>query len=184
MRTLLSSNGGCGCGKPKASEVHQPTPKPKISVCQNTNPSTSSTTSGDRNDQLSADDEDFTSTTISETETHHHHDHNNNKKGITKNVSVLPKPSPKIVDTIAVEKESKDPYRDFRYSMLQMIFEREIFSESGLQELLQCFLELNAPCHHKVIVQAFMGICEETFPKKFCGDGDHGDGGGETSCRN
>ncbi|KAL4359624.1 hypothetical protein AHAS_Ahas08G0096000 [Arachis hypogaea] len=57
---------------------------------------------------------------------------------------------------------------DFRYSMLQMILQKEIFSESGLQELLQCFLELNSPCQHQIIVQAFMEICEETFPKKFC----------------
>ncbi|MED6161192.1 hypothetical protein PIB30_058364 [Stylosanthes scabra] len=161
MRTLLSSNGGCGCGKQKQS-VHQPAPKPKISVYQNTNPSTSSTTS----------DEDFTSTTISETETHHQDHNNNDNKGIAKNnvssTSLIKHNPNKIIDSIAVEKESTDPYRDFRYSILQMIFEKEIFSESGLQELLQCFLELNSPCQHQIIVQAFMEICEETFPKKFC----------------
>ncbi|XP_020984922.1 transcription repressor OFP8-like [Arachis duranensis] len=167
MRTiLLSSNGGCGCGKQKPSEVHQPAPKPKISVYQTTNPSTSSTTSGDP-----ADDEDFTSTTISDTDTHHQDYSNNNKSIIAKNNNVsssFTKPNPNIVDSIAVEKESTDPYRDFRYSMLQMILQKEIFSESGLQELLQCFLELNSPCQHQIIVQAFMEICEETFPKKFC----------------
>ncbi|MED6169187.1 hypothetical protein PIB30_019300 [Stylosanthes scabra] len=159
MRTLLSSNGGCGCGKQKPSEVHQPAAKPKISIYQNTNPSTSSTTS----------DEDFTSTTISETEIHHQN-HNDNKGIAANNVSSssLKNHNPKIVDSIAVEKESTDPYRDFRYSILQMIFEKEIFSESGLQELLQCFLELNSPCQHQIIVQAFMEICEETFPKKLC----------------
>ena len=51
-------------------------------------------------------------------------------------------------------------------SILQMILEREIYTETELQELLECFLQLNATCHHQVIVQAFMEICEEVFPKK------------------
>ncbi|KAK8542270.1 hypothetical protein V6N13_137157 [Hibiscus sabdariffa] len=65
---------------------------------------------------------------------------------------------PKIVDSIAVVKDSDDPYRDFRHSMLQMIEEKHIYSTNDLQELLRCFLELNSPCHHRVIVEAFMGI--------------------------
>ncbi|KAK8476762.1 hypothetical protein V6N13_131114 [Hibiscus sabdariffa] len=65
---------------------------------------------------------------------------------------------PKIVDSIAVEKDSDDPYRDFRQSMLQMMEEKHIYSTNDLQELLRCFLELNSPCHHRVIVEAFMGI--------------------------
>lgn len=173
MRTLLTAKGGCGCGKPKPTDVYEPTPKPKISIYQNTNPSTltSSTTS----------DEDFTSITFSETDTTHHHDDDNNNKNSTKN-HIISKPCPKLIDSsIAIEKDSKDPYKDFRHSILQMIFEKEIYSENDLQELLQCFLQLNAPCHHHVIVQAFTEICQETFPKKF----DHGGGGGgEPSCRN
>lgn len=170
MRTLLTAKGGCGCGKPKPTDVFEPTPKPKISIYQNTNPSslTSSTTSGRDLD------EDFTSITISETDTIHHHDNNNNS---TKNHSIS-KSCPKLIDSIAVEKDSNDPYKDFRHSMLQMMFEKEIYSENDLQELLQCFLQLNAPCHHHVIVQAFTEICEETFPKKFYV------GGAEPSRRN
>ncbi|XP_052482010.1 transcription repressor OFP6-like [Gossypium raimondii] len=66
--------------------------------------------------------------------------------------------NPKIMDSIAVVKDSHDPYLDFRHSMLQMIEEKHIYSANELQELLQCFLELNSPCHHRVIVEAFMGI--------------------------
>ncbi|MBA0574575.1 hypothetical protein Golob_001767 [Gossypium lobatum] len=66
--------------------------------------------------------------------------------------------NPKIMDGIAVVKDSHDPYLDFRHSMLQMIEEKHIYSANELQELLQCFLELNSPCHHRVIVEAFMGI--------------------------
>ncbi|XP_061376289.1 transcription repressor OFP6-like [Gastrolobium bilobum] len=162
LRTL-----GCGCSKPKPSEVYEPIPKPKISIYKNKNPSslTPSTTSGDLSVDDDDDDEHFTSTSISEADTHH--DHN---KNITTNKNHgIPKPTTKLVDSIAVEKESKDPYNDFRYSMLQMIFEREIFSEIDLQELLECFLQLNPQCHHQVIVEAFIETCEEAFPKKFGG---------------
>ncbi|KAE9585638.1 hypothetical protein Lal_00009816 [Lupinus albus] len=175
MKTLLTPNGSCGCGKPKPSQVHEPIAKPKISIYQNTKPSrrTSSTTTtsggGDH-------DEDFTSTTISETDTTHL-DHKIHDKPIKDHQSIS-KPCPKLVGSIAVEKESDDPYSDFRYSMLQMIVEKEIYSENDLQELLQCFLQLNAPCHHHAIVQVFIEICEESFSKKLDG------GGGETSCKN
>ncbi|XP_027347569.1 transcription repressor OFP6-like [Abrus precatorius] len=157
LRTVFTANGSCGCSKTKASEVHEPTPKPKISLHQKiTNPSSmaSSTTSLEHNSAISVDEEDFTSTTISESETFH--DHNNN---------VVLKRSP-LVDSVAIEKDSSNPYHDFRHSMLQMIFEKEIESEDDLQDLLQCFLHLNATCHHHVIVKAFNEICEEAFPYK------------------
>ncbi|KAK7261185.1 hypothetical protein RIF29_27490 [Crotalaria pallida] len=183
MRNLLTRNGGCGCGKLKPSEVYVPKQKPKISIYQNTNPSShasSTTTSGGDHDHDHNHFEDFTptTTTISEEEADDisHHDHKNS----TKNHSSIPKPCTKLVGSIAVEKDSDDPYNDFRHSMLHMIFEKEIYSENDLQELLQCFLQLNAPCHHDFIVHAFIEICEETFPKKFDGGG----GGPETSRRN
>ncbi|OMO83172.1 hypothetical protein COLO4_22650 [Corchorus olitorius] len=72
-------------------------------------------------------------------------------------------PCPKITDSIAVVKVSNDPYHDFRHSMLQMILEKQIFSKTDLQELLQCFLELNAPCQHDVIVKAFMEIWNQVM---------------------
>ncbi|KAK2418499.1 transcription repressor OFP6 [Trifolium repens] len=59
---------------------------------------------------------------------------------------------------VAVEKDSEDPYLDFRHSMLQMILENEIYSKDDLRELLNCFLQLNEPYHHGVIVRAFTEI--------------------------
>ncbi|KAI4370155.1 hypothetical protein MLD38_018531 [Melastoma candidum] len=59
---------------------------------------------------------------------------------------------------VAVEKDSHDPYLDFRHSMLQMIIENEIYAREDLRELLGCFLQLNSPCYHGVIVRAFTEI--------------------------
>lgn len=154
MQTLFTSNKGCGsCNKLKPSDVLDPTLIPKTSIYQNaiTNPRSSLTSS---TTTTTISDEDLTSTTVSEADTH-------NK---------IPKPSTKLMNSIAVEKDSDDPHEDFRNSMLQMILEKEIYSETDLQELLECFLQLNAACHHHIIVQAFVEICEETFPKKLNGD--------------
>ncbi|CAL0326718.1 unnamed protein product [Lupinus luteus] len=64
---------------------------------------------------------------------------------------------------VAVEKDSDDPYLDFRHSMLQMILENEINSKDDLRELLNCFLQLNSPYHHGVIVRAFTEIWNGVF---------------------
>ncbi|GAB2233954.1 hypothetical protein Droror1_Dr00003184 [Drosera rotundifolia] len=64
----------------------------------------------------------------------------------------------KIRKSVAVVKESEDPYNDFRRSMLQMIIEKEIYSKDGLEELLAWFLHLNPPCHHEAIIGAFTEI--------------------------
>lgn len=60
--------------------------------------------------------------------------------------------------SLAVEKDSDDPYFDFRQSMLQMILENQIYSREDLSELLNCFLQLNEPYYHGVIVGAFTQI--------------------------
>ncbi|XP_019176292.1 PREDICTED: transcription repressor OFP6-like [Ipomoea nil] len=59
---------------------------------------------------------------------------------------------------VAVEKDSSDPYLDFRQSMLQMILERNIYSKDDLKVLLNCFLQLNSPYYHGIIVRAFTEI--------------------------
>ncbi|KAK7337292.1 hypothetical protein VNO77_17858 [Canavalia gladiata] len=64
---------------------------------------------------------------------------------------------------VAVEKDSDDPYLDFRHSMLQMILENEIYSKEDLRQLLNCFLQLNSPYHHGVIVRAFTEIWNGVF---------------------
>ncbi|KAK4380370.1 hypothetical protein RND71_002232 [Anisodus tanguticus] len=60
--------------------------------------------------------------------------------------------------TLAAVINSDDPFQDFKKSMLQMIFEKEIYSPEDLEELLNCFLHLNSPSHHYIIIQAFMEI--------------------------
>lgn len=60
--------------------------------------------------------------------------------------------------SVAVEKDSDDPYLDFRQSMLQMILEKEIYAKDDLKELLNCFLQLNSPYYHGTIVRAFTEI--------------------------
>ncbi|XP_040993441.1 transcription repressor OFP6-like [Juglans microcarpa x Juglans regia] len=151
LRTIFRSNAGCGCGRPKASDIHEPTQKPKttISPAENPKPCISSSSSCDRNGGLSMDEEDFTSTSISEAET--------DLIRSSKN----PKPCQKIINSIAVEKDSSDPYQDFRHSMLQMILQKEIYSKEDLQELLNWFLKLNSPCHHDVIFKAFKEIWDD-----------------------
>lgn len=72
-------------------------------------------------------------------------------------------PCRKITNSVAFVKDSEDPYRDFRRSMLQMIFDREIRSREDLQELLNCFLQLNSPSHHDAIIQAFTEIWNGVF---------------------
>ncbi|KAF5766665.1 putative transcription factor OFP family [Helianthus annuus] len=61
-------------------------------------------------------------------------------------------------DSLAVEKDSSDPYVDFKESMLQMIMEKEIYGEDDLRELLNCFLQLNSPHYHPIIIGAFTEI--------------------------
>lgn len=160
LRTVFTANGSCGCSKTKASEVHEPTPKPKNS---HIHPKTNLCSMASSTTSIEHEEEEFTSTTISESEKFYYHNNNNNKDD--NNDNVLLKRSP-LVDSVAIEKDSSNPYNDFRHSMLQMIFEKEIESEEDLQDLLQCFLHLNAPCHHHVIIKAFKEICQEAFPNK------------------
>ncbi|KAL7198137.1 hypothetical protein ACSBR2_020623 [Camellia fascicularis] len=69
-------------------------------------------------------------------------------------------------ESVAVEKDSDDPYLDFRRSMLQMILEKEIYAKDDLRELLNCFLQLNSPYYHGVIVRAFTDIWNGVFSVK------------------
>ncbi|KAL9660995.1 hypothetical protein QQ045_025814 [Rhodiola kirilowii] len=69
-----------------------------------------------------------------------------------------------IGSSVATEKASDDPYNDFRQSMLQMIFEKEMCSRDELQELLNCFLKMNSADHHNLIVRAFTEIMSHDGP--------------------
>ncbi|XP_062181418.1 transcription repressor OFP7-like [Phragmites australis] len=59
---------------------------------------------------------------------------------------------------LAVVKRSRDPYGDFRESMVEMILRRQVFGAAELERLLRSYLSLNAPRLHPVILQAFSDI--------------------------
>ncbi|XP_057469519.1 transcription repressor OFP7-like [Actinidia eriantha] len=69
----------------------------------------------------------------------------------------------KVKESFAVVKRSKDPYEDFKRSMLEMILEKQMFDVMDLEQLLQCFLSLNSRHHHEAIVRAFAEIWEVLF---------------------
>lgn len=144
---LTAANSGCGCRRSKPSDVHEPSAVPRSAVSHQTDPPTCISSSSTRH-KSGGNEESCTST-------------------ITTSVSDEndPKDS-KIINSIAVVKDSNDPYQDFRHSMLQMIFEKEIYSKDDLQELLNCFLELNSPYHHGLIIQAFTEIWNDVISKK------------------
>jgi uncharacterized protein (TIGR01568 family) len=57
-----------------------------------------------------------------------------------------------------VVKSSQDPRRDFRESMEEMIAENGIRSAADLEDLLACYLALNAAQYHDLIVDVFEHI--------------------------
>ncbi|KAJ1292427.1 hypothetical protein BS78_02G390500 [Paspalum vaginatum] len=62
---------------------------------------------------------------------------------------------------LVVVKESADPEEDFLASMAEMMAANDgvVRSPRGLQDLLACYLALNAADHHRAIVAAFRRAC-------------------------
>ncbi|EOA31035.1 hypothetical protein CARUB_v10014184mg [Capsella rubella] len=83
-----------------------------------------------------------------------------------------------MVEGVAVVKRSEDPYEDFKGSMMEMIVEKKMFEVAELEQLLSCFLSLNAKRHHRAIVRAFSEIWVALFAG---GNGAGGGGGGRRS---
>ncbi|KAH0685420.1 hypothetical protein KY290_016691 [Solanum tuberosum] len=69
----------------------------------------------------------------------------------------------KVKESFAIVKKSEDPYEDFKSSMMEMILEKKMFEKNDLEQLLQCFLSLNAKNCHGVIVEAFSEIWKTLF---------------------
>lgn len=69
-----------------------------------------------------------------------------------------PAPPPPLAESFAVVKSSADPRRDFRESMEEMIAEKGIRGAADLEDLLACYLALNADEHHDLIVEVFEEI--------------------------
>ncbi|CAI0543259.1 unnamed protein product [Linum tenue] len=86
----------------------------------------------------------------------------NHDSGRRKQRGMLPMDG-KVKGSFAVVKSSSDPYNDFRTSMVEMIIEKQIFGAKDLEQLLQCFLSLNAGHHHRIIVEVFTEIWEALF---------------------
>lgn len=68
-----------------------------------------------------------------------------------------------VVEGVAVVKRSEDPYEDFKGSMMEMIVEKKMFEVAELEQLLRCFLTLNAKRHHRAIVRAFSEVWVALF---------------------
>ncbi|CAL5071158.1 unnamed protein product [Urochloa decumbens] len=60
-----------------------------------------------------------------------------------------------MCESVVVVKESAEPEEDFLESMAAMIAANGVRSPRGLEDLLACYLALNAPDHHRAIVAAF-----------------------------
>ncbi|BAF22552.1 transcription repressor OFP1 [Oryza sativa Japonica Group] len=60
-----------------------------------------------------------------------------------------------LYESLVVVKESADPEEDFLESMAEMIAANDVRSPRDLEELLACYLALNAAEHHRAIVGAF-----------------------------
>lgn len=154
LKSIFTATGGCGC-RPNPTDIIHPQPKSKSSLSDQNSThllSSSASSSATRHGGVTEDD-DFTFTPLSfniDASPHRRRDHTIFSKSVAS--------CQKIEDSFAVIKDSDDPYQDFRQSMLQMIFEKEIYSRDDLQQLLDCFLKLNSPHHHEVIVQAFVEI--------------------------
>ncbi|KAK2392520.1 hypothetical protein P8452_29413 [Trifolium repens] len=85
-----------------------------------------------------------------------------NQRGVERKV-MSSRMEEKVKESFALVKKSKDPYEDFKKSMLEMIEEMEMYEAKDLEQLLQCFLALNSRDYHGVIVRAFMEIWQQMF---------------------
>ncbi|KAK7345267.1 hypothetical protein VNO77_15865 [Canavalia gladiata] len=157
----VSVNLGCGsCRRPKLRHIFSPKPKPKIPTYQkhklyHHSSSSSTPWREDRDDAATSSTTNTSATTFSPfyADSSQFCDYAKTVRGFGRVGT----------EGVAVEKDSDDPYLDFRHSMLQMILENEIYSKDDLRELLNCFLQLNSPQHHGIIVRAFTEIWNGVF---------------------
>jgi uncharacterized protein (TIGR01568 family) len=160
LRSAVSVDIGCSCRKPKLFNIFNPKAKLKNPTSQRHKRSLSSSSLWEKENTTS------TSTTTANTfspciEYSGYSDTESDMKGGSG--AVVRGFGRMDGESIAVEKDSDDPYLDFRQSMLQMILENEIYSKDDLRELLNCFLQLNSPYHHGIIVRAFTEIWNGVF---------------------
>lgn len=63
-----------------------------------------------------------------------------------------------ISESFAVVKSSFDPHRDFKESMVEMIVQNNLTASKDLEDLLACYLSLNADEYHEIIINVFKQI--------------------------
>ncbi|CAE5956751.1 unnamed protein product [Arabidopsis arenosa] len=63
-----------------------------------------------------------------------------------------------VLDSFAVIKSSLDPKKDFRESMVEMIAESNIRTSKDMEDLLACYLTLNAKEYHNLIIKVFVQV--------------------------
>ncbi|XP_038986664.1 transcription repressor OFP8 [Phoenix dactylifera] len=156
---------GCSCRRPKLSSMFSSSlPKFRLPTSPDPfSPSTSTTTISTN----SLWDTSLTATTASSPLTLspslRRYSVAENPKWRSKKKTGKAKKKDVVEESVAVVKESSDPYLDFRDSMLQMIMEMEIYAWDDLRDLLRRFLALNSPSHHHLILQAFAEIWTGVF---------------------
>ncbi|KAK7412488.1 hypothetical protein VNO78_03952 [Psophocarpus tetragonolobus] len=62
------------------------------------------------------------------------------------------------LESFAVIKCSLDPRQDFRDSMIEMIMENQISKPEEMEDLLACYLTLNADEYHDLIIKVFRQV--------------------------
>ncbi|XP_041024272.1 transcription repressor OFP6-like [Juglans microcarpa x Juglans regia] len=152
LLNTVSVNIGCSCRKPKLFHIFHPKPRPKTPTHQRHNKHHSSGTWHKDNSTAAG--------TFSPSVAYSQYSDAENETKGSRSVRGFGRIDR---ESVAVEKDSNDPYLDFRQSMLQMILENEIYSKDDLRELLHCFLQLNSPYHHGLIVKAFSEIWNGVF---------------------
>ncbi|CAK9144484.1 unnamed protein product [Ilex paraguariensis] len=78
------------------------------------------------------------------------------RKSVSSNSSSSSRRS--LSESLAVVKSSQNPQKDFRESMVEMIVENNIRDSKDLEELLACYLSLNADEYHELIIKVFKQI--------------------------
>ncbi|CAN6300995.1 unnamed protein product [Urochloa humidicola] len=63
-----------------------------------------------------------------------------------------------LYESVVVVKASSDPEREMAESMAEMVVANGIRSSEDLEELLACYLALNAAEHHRAVVSAFRHV--------------------------
>ncbi|KAG0481054.1 hypothetical protein HPP92_011622 [Vanilla planifolia] len=145
------SDFGCGCRRPKLSTILSfLRPKPRHSTTAHSLSSSSSLLAPGSSSAA------FTnSASHSSSSPHERRRRRSSSSRKTKRASSA---AAAEGESVAVVKESTQPYADFRESLMQMIVEEELYSWDDLNDLLHRFYSLNSPRHHHLILCAFADL--------------------------